>query len=98
MSKSVLSGRTGTSFLPLYSGSTNRYTQIGSSTPTYDANGNPTWDTFHYYAWDGEGKLTQLDSGATVLTYDALGRRVEQNKAGVYTQIVYDQAETSWRS
>ncbi len=89
ISKSVLAGRTGTSFLPLYSSSTNRYAQIGSSTPTYDANGNPTWDTFHYYAWDSEGKLKQVDSGAAVLTYDALGRRVEQNKSSVYTQIVY---------
>ncbi len=89
ISKSVLSGHTGTSFLPIYSSSTNRYTTIGSSTPTYGANGNSTWDTFHYYGRDNEGKLTNLDSGAVLITYDALGRRVEQNKSSVYTQVVY---------
>ncbi len=89
ISKSVLASHTGTSFMPLYSSSTNRYTPIGNSTPTYDANGNSTWETSHFYAWDSEGKLAQLDSGATALTYDALGRRVEQNKSSVYTQIVY---------
>jgi hypothetical protein len=34
-------------------------------------------------------ELTNLDSGTVLITYDALGRRLEQNNSGVYTQIVY---------
>jgi RHS repeat-associated protein len=33
--------------------------------------------------------MTQLDSGATTLVYDALGRRVEQTKSGSTTEILY---------
>ena len=49
---------------------------------TYDANGNLTADNgTHTYSWDAEGKLYQL--GSNTLTYDALGRRVEQSNAGI---------------
>ena len=50
-------------------------------------NGNTLTDNAHSYTWDAEGKAITLDSvGAT---YDALGRMVEQNRSGAYTQIVY---------
>ena len=62
-------------------------TSVGSSTPTYDANGNATNDTAHTYTWDANGKPVAVDS--VNLTYDALGRMVEQNKSGTYNQIVY---------
>jgi RHS repeat-associated protein len=75
------------SFQPTYSYLTNRMTQIGSSTPTYDTNGNVLNDTAHTYAWDVNGKPVTIDGVG--LTYDALGRMVEQSKNGVYTQIVY---------
>jgi len=75
------------SFGATYSPSTNRMTTIGSSTPTYDANGNVTNDFLHTYAWDANGRPVTIDSvGAT---YDALGRMVELNRAGVYGEIVY---------
>jgi RHS repeat-associated protein len=75
------------SFQPTYSYLTNHMTQVGSSTPTYDANGNATNDTAHTYAWDATGRPVTADSVG--LTYDALGQMVEQNKSGNYYQIVY---------
>jgi RHS repeat-associated protein len=75
------------SFQPTYSYLTNRMTQIGSSTPTYDANGNVLNDTAHTYLWDVNGRPTTID-GVTV-TYDGLGRMAERDASGVYTQIVY---------
>jgi RHS repeat-associated protein len=78
------------SFLPTYSPSTNRFLTIPGGTPTYDANGNLTYDVSHSYTWDAEGKALSIDT--VNLTYDALGRMVEQNRSGVYTQIVYGPA------
>jgi len=75
------------SFQPVYSYITNQMTQIGSSTPLYDANGNVTDDFLHTYAWDANGRPVTIDGvGAT---YDALGRMVEINKNGTYSEIVY---------
>jgi RHS repeat-associated protein len=75
------------SFGATYSTSTNRMTLIGSSTPTYDANGNVTNDFLNTYAWDSNNRPVTADSVG--LTYDALGRMVEQSRSGAYTQIVY---------
>ncbi|HKW87404.1 MAG TPA: RHS repeat-associated core domain-containing protein [Candidatus Acidoferrales bacterium] len=54
---------------------------------SYDANGDVLSDSLHSYAWDVETRPTTIDSVA--VTYDALGRVVEQNKSGTYTEIVY---------
>jgi RHS repeat-associated protein len=75
------------SFQPIYSSSTNQMTSIGSSTPTYDLNGNVTNDFLNTYAWDANGRPVTADGVG--LTYDALGRMVEQNRSGAYTEIVY---------
>ncbi len=75
------------SFSPSYSYITNRMTQIGSSTPTYDANGNVTNDFLHTYTWNAAGRPVTIDGIA--LTYDALGRVVEENRSGAYTEFVY---------
>jgi RHS repeat-associated protein len=75
------------SFQPTYSWLTNQMTAIGSSTPTYDANGNVTNDFLHTYAWDAVGRPVTIDGVG--VTYDALGRMVEQNKSGTYSEIVY---------
>src|ERR1700735_4287945 len=75
------------SFQPTYSYLTNRMTMVGSSTPTYDANGNATNDTAHTYAWDAASRPVTIDSVG--LTYDALGRMAEQNRSGAFSQIVY---------
>jgi RHS repeat-associated protein len=75
------------SFGATYSSSTNQMTLIGSSTPTYDANGNVTNDFLNTYSWDANDRPVTADTVG--LTYDALGRMVEQNRSGAYTQIVY---------
>jgi RHS repeat-associated protein len=75
------------SFQPTYSSSTNRMVTLPGFTPTYDANGNVLTDSLHTYAWDSAGRPVTIDSVS--LTYDALGRMVEQNRSGTYTQIVY---------
>jgi len=75
------------SFGATYSPTTNHMTLIGSSTPTYDSNGNVTNDFLHTYTWDANGRPTTADGVG--LSYDALGRMVEQNRNSVYTEIVY---------
>ena len=63
---------------------------------SYDANGNLLSDGVHSYTWDGNwGNPSAID--AVSLTYDALGRMVEQNRSGTYTQVVYSPAGRSWR-
>ncbi len=54
---------------------------------TYDANGNTTHDNMHAYSWDAQGHAVSVD--AIGLTYDALGRMVEQQNGSSYTQILY---------
>jgi RHS repeat-associated protein len=51
-------------------------------------------DTFHTYSWDSFVKLLTIDattcgSNGTCLTYDALGRMVETNVSGTYTEVLY---------
>ena len=79
----------GISFLPTYTTNppTNRYASISGCTPTYDANGNLTYDCTHTYTWDAEGRPHTID-GVT-LVYDALNRAVEQQRSTGNTQIVY---------
>jgi RHS repeat-associated protein len=89
ITKTVPTGGTGYSFQPSYSTATNRMTAIpvGGSTPSYDANGNVLNDFLHSYTWDVYGRPIAID-GVSV-TYDALGRTVEQNRSGAYSEIVY---------
>jgi len=76
------------SFQPTYSYATNRMTLLpGNFTPTYDNNGNVLNDSAHQYTPDAENRPMTTDGVA--LTFDALGRMVEQNRSSVYTQIVY---------
>jgi RHS repeat-associated protein len=86
-----------TSFQPTYSTSTNRISSVGGQTYVYDANGNltstGTGTGSTAYTWDAEGKMISVapyGSATVALTYDALGRAVEQYSGGVYTQEVYD--------
>jgi RHS repeat-associated protein len=69
--------------------STNRLTAIGSLTPTYDNNGNLTYDTVHNFGWDAEGNMISVDSTAVTIIYDALNRAVEQQRGTSYTEVVY---------
>jgi len=87
VSKSVPTGETGTSWLPNYSNPSNNQYQAGWSGVSYDGNGNLTNDTFDTYTWNAYGKVASINGIA--LTYDALGRMVEENNAGTYKQILY---------
>lgn len=58
-----------------------------SSGATYDANGDVLTDSLHSYKWDVETRPTTIYPLS--LTYDALGRMVEQDNSGSYTQIVW---------
>ncbi|HEY2459886.1 MAG TPA: RHS repeat-associated core domain-containing protein [Candidatus Acidoferrum sp.] len=82
------------SFLPIYqdvSGiTTNRFVSIPGATVSYDASGNVLSDGSHFYTWDANAKPATVDSIA--ITYDALGRAVEQNRSGAFTQVVYGPA------
>src|SRR6185437_583427 len=66
------------SFQPTYNAATNRYSTLPAGTPAYDANGFVNADGFHVYSYDVEGKITQIDSSAVTMTYDALERWVER--------------------
>ena len=83
------------SFQPVYTNpqtgqNTNRFISIPGTSVSYDANGNVLSDGSHTYTWDADGHSITLDG--VNLVYDALGRMVEQNRSGSYTQIVYSPA------
>jgi YD repeat-containing protein len=74
-------------FGALYTLSTNRISNLSAN---YDSNGNLTGITdsiAHTYTWDAYGKPSTMDGLG--LTYDALGRMVEQNRSGTYQEILY---------
>jgi RHS repeat-associated protein len=75
------------SFFPTYNTATNQFTLSGV-TVTYDSDGDLTYDGINHYSWDADGHAHTL--GNVTLTYDALGRMVEQQNGSSYTQIVYN--------
>jgi len=90
ITKTVLANHSGDSFQPTYDPATNRIQTLPGNPPfvvQYDANGNVLNDSLHVYTWDAEGRPLTVDGVG--LSYDALGRMVEQNRSGAYTQIVY---------
>ncbi len=79
-------------FNPTYSNTINRISSVGSSSASYDSDGNALNDTIHTYTWDVEGHPLTVDSGQSYgvsLTFDAFGRMVEQHRTAGYTQIAY---------
>ncbi len=79
-------------FNPTYSNTINRISSVGSTSASYDSDGNVLNDTVHSYAWDAEGHPLTVDSGQSngvSLAFDALGRMAEQHRTAGYTQIVY---------
>jgi RHS repeat-associated protein len=93
ISKTVPTGGTGITFpgsLPAqaYSSSTNWLTTISGCTPTYDSDGQLTYDCVHHYTWNAASKMVSVDS-TTTLTYDAQGRMVEKAIGSTFTQVVY---------
>ncbi len=85
VTKSVPTGDTGVAWAPGYS-ATNNHENVS----TYDSNGNVLTDTFHTYTWNQDNHPTAFtDVPVTGMTYDAFGRRVEQNNNGTYSQHLY---------
>jgi RHS repeat-associated protein len=81
------SATVGTTFLPTYDLATNRFSTMPGCTPTYDLDGNLLNDCSHIYTWQADGRVAATDTVS--LTYDALGRVVEQKRGSSYTEIVY---------
>ncbi len=81
-----------------FSPALNQYTAVGSATPTYDANGNLTYDGSYTYCYDAERHLTGIVTGTctspttTIATYayDAQGRRKEKTVGSASTVYVTD--------
>jgi len=99
LTKTVITNRTGTTWNPGYSSSTNHYNCGGC---TADASGNVTNDSNHVFGWDGSG-YNQLTWSATsgtpacgtsgnCITYDAFGRIVETSNGASWTERWYNQA------
>ena len=76
------------SFAATYNTATNQMSAIGGyGVPTYDGSGNVTNDFLHTYSWDINNRPVNIDT--LTVTYDALGRMVEQYNGSSYTQLVY---------
>src|SRR5215472_14435327 len=84
----VKNATVGTSFQATYALTSNHISSLPGCTPSYDANGFLTYDCAHNYTWGAAGKPTAVDTIA--MTYDALGRMVEQSRSGTYSEFVYD--------
>ncbi|MEI9997339.1 MAG: RHS repeat-associated core domain-containing protein [Rhizomicrobium sp.] len=71
----------------------NQYVAVGPVLPTYDANGNITFDGTFAYSYDAENRLTGIAQGASAVarySYDAQGRRRGKTLAGGKTIYVTD--------
>ena len=72
-----------------------QYTAVGSVSPTWDANGNLTFDGTNTYAYDVENRLLTVSQGGTTVAtyaYDAQGRRKRRIAGGFTTLVVTDPA------
>jgi RHS repeat-associated protein len=71
----------------------NQYTAVGAVTPTYDGNGNLTFDGTFTYGYDAESRLTSVaQSGTPIATYayDAQGRRKSKTVGATTTNYLLD--------
>jgi RHS repeat-associated protein len=70
----------------------NQYTAVGAVTPTYNGNGNLTFDGTFSFGYDAENRLTSASgAGNTVsYTYNAQGRRKTRTVNGATTVFVTD--------
>jgi RHS repeat-associated protein len=57
---------------------------------SYDAAGDLLGDSVHNYAYDTEGRISSVDSGATTYVYDANGQRVRKTTGGTSVDYLYD--------
>ena len=81
----------------------NQYTAVGAATPTYDANGNLTYDGRFTYCYDAESRLTAIISAGTcaaptttVATYAYDGRGLRKSKTVGSTTSPTPTTARSW--
>ena len=69
-----------------------QYSAVGSVTPTYDGNGNLTFDGTFTYGYDAENRLISASGAGNTATYayDAQGRRKSKTVNGATTIFVQD--------
>jgi RHS repeat-associated protein len=69
-----------------------QYSAIGSVTPTYDGNGNLTFDGVFTYGYDAENRLISASGAGNTASYayDAQGRRKSKTVNGTTTIFVQD--------
>ncbi len=99
LTKTVISGRSGSTWNPTYSQTTNHY---GCGGCTTDAAGDVTNDGNNVYGWTPDSKLAWTASSGTptcgssgeCITYDAFGRMVENSSGGSYNELWYTQLGT----
>lgn len=73
--------------------SLDQYTAVDAVTPTYDGNGNLTFDGTFTYAYDAESRLTSVTQGGTTVAtyaYDPLGHRKAKTVGSTTTIYVTD--------
>lgn len=70
----------------------NQYTTVGAARPTYDGNGNLTFDGIFTFGYDAENHLTSASKTGTTASYifDARGRRTTKTVNGATTAFVTD--------
>jgi RHS repeat-associated protein len=68
----------------------NQLTQWGSTSMSYDLNGNTLNDGTNGYTWDARNRLVSANSGQAIFSYDPLGRRVNRNFMAISTSFLYD--------
>ena len=73
----------------------NQYSAVGVVTPTYNTNGDLTYDGTFTYAFDAENRLTGITGGGLTAsyTYDSRGRRKSRTVNGTTTIYVTDLAD-----
>jgi RHS repeat-associated protein len=103
LGKSVISGRTGTTWLPGYNASNNH-----CNICTYDGYGDVIYDGTSNYGFDAYEKLfstgatsyqaCSLSGSGRCILYDAFGRMVEYSNNGSWAEVWYTQAGTATMS
>ncbi len=70
----------------------NQYTAVAAVTPTYDGNGNLTYDGTFTYGYDAESRLISVSGTSLTASYayDAQGRRKSKTVNGTTTIYVTD--------
>jgi RHS repeat-associated protein len=93
-----LSYPTGATTVAYTANSLDQYTAVGAVTPTYDGNGNLTYDGTFTYGYDAENRLNSVTQGGTTIAtygYDARGRRKSKTVGSATTIYITDPANRS---